>query len=211
LAAEYEASGLTREAFCRERDLPLKTLCRYVTQYRRQKAGALQSPRFVQVELAAPARVTAAITVLLPGGRRIEARLRCLHASSTANRAGAGLIMFGIGPATRIYLAAGATDMRKNFEGLYGLVRDRLACDPLSGHVFLFSNAQRNRLKLIFWDGSGLWVCAKRLEKGRFRWPETKSEECKIVLSQEELMLLLGGIDLTQTRPRAWHRVTRPA
>src|SRR6202161_3889838 len=75
--------------------------------------------------------------------------------------------MFGVGPATRIYLAAGTTDMRKSFEGLYGLVRDRLACDPLSGHVFLFSNAQRNRLKLLFWDGSGLWVCAKRLEKGR--------------------------------------------
>lgn len=54
--------------------------------------------------------------------------------------------MFGIGPATRIYLAAGATDMRKNFEGLYGLVRDRLFCDPLSGHVFVFSNAQRTRL-----------------------------------------------------------------
>ena len=80
--------------------------------------------------------------------------------------------MFGWGPATRIYLAAGATDMRKGFEGLYGLARDRLLCDPLSGHVFLFSNAQRNRLKLLFWDGSGLWVCAKRLEKGRFRWPE---------------------------------------
>src|SRR5579863_10554237 len=75
--------------------------------------------------------------------------------------------MFGIGPATRIYLATGSTDMRKGFEGLYGLVRDRLSCDPLSGHVFLFSNAQRNRLKLLFWDGSGLWVCAKRLEKGR--------------------------------------------
>ena len=70
--------------------------------------------------------------------------------------------MFGVGPATRIYLAAGATDMRKGFEGLHGLVRDRLACDPLSGHVFLFANAQRNRLKLLFWDGSGLWVCAKR-------------------------------------------------
>jgi transposase len=119
--------------------------------------------------------------------------------------------MFGIGPATRIYLAAGATDMRKNFEGLYGLVRDRLACDPLSGHVFLFSNTQRNRLKLLFWDGSGLWVCAKRLEKGRFRWPEAAGEECKILLSHEELMLLLGGIDLTQTRQRAWHRVTRAA
>jgi transposase len=110
--------------------------------------------------------------------------------------------MFGVGPATHIYLAAGTTDMRKSFEGLYGLVRDRLLCDPLSGHVFLFSNAQRNRLKLLFWDGSGLWVCAKRLEKGRLRWPETAGEE---------LMLLLGGIDLTQTRRREWHRVTRAA
>jgi transposase len=116
--------------------------------------------------------------------------------------------VFGIGPATRIYLAAGSTDMRKGFEGLFGLVRDRLSCDPLSGHIFLFSNAQRNRLKLLFWDGSGLWVCAKRLEKGRFRWPEAESEESKITLSHEELMLLVGGIDLAQTRRRAWHRIT---
>ena len=119
--------------------------------------------------------------------------------------------MFGAGFATRIYLAAGATDMRKGFEGLYGLVRDRLSCDPLSGHVFLFSNSQRNRLKLIFWDGSGLWVCSKRLERGRFRWPSAASEEAKISLSHEELTLLLGGIDLTQTRRRAWHRVSHAA
>jgi transposase len=119
--------------------------------------------------------------------------------------------MFGIGSATRIYLAAGSTDMRKGFEGLFGLVRDRLSCDPLSGHVFLFSNAQRNRLKLLFWDGSGLWVCAKRLEKGRFRWPEAEGEESKITLSHEELTLLIGGIDLAQSRRRAWHRVTRAA
>ena len=119
--------------------------------------------------------------------------------------------MFGIGPATRIYLAAGATEMRKGFEGLYGLVRDRLSSDPLRGHVFLFSNAQRNRLKLLFWDGSGLWVCAKRLEKGRFRWPETADKETKLILSHEELALLLGGIDLKQTRRRAWHRVTPAA
>jgi len=58
--------------------------------------------------------------------------------------------MFGIGPATRIHLALGATDMRKGFEGLYGLARDRLNCDPLSGHVFLFANAQRTRVKLLF-------------------------------------------------------------
>jgi transposase len=114
--------------------------------------------------------------------------------------------MFGWGPATRIYLAAGATDMRKGFEGLYGLARDRLSCDPLSGHIFLFTNARHNRLKLLFWDGSGLWVCAKRLEKGRFWWPQAKGGESKVVLSGEELALLLGGIDLAGSQRRAWFR-----
>jgi transposase len=114
--------------------------------------------------------------------------------------------MFGWGPATRIYLAAGATDMRKGFEGLYGLVRDRLASEPLSGHVFLFSNAKRNRLKMLFWDGSGLWVCAKRLEKGRFRWPAAGGNELRVTLSHEELALLVSGIDLTAARRRPWYR-----
>ena len=114
--------------------------------------------------------------------------------------------MFGVGAATRIYVATGATDMRKGVNGLYGLVRDQLLCDPLSGHLFLFSNAQRNRLKIIFWDTTGLWVCAKRLEKGSFHWPEPDTAQNKIVLSHEELALLLGGIDLGKTRQRRWYR-----
>ena len=119
--------------------------------------------------------------------------------------------MFGVGAATRIYLAAGPTDLRKSFEGLYGLVRDRLLCDPLSGHVFLFTTAQRNRLKLLFYDGSGLWVCAKRLDRGCFRWPEHDRESAAVVLTPEELALLLGGIDLRQTARRRWHRVALSA
>ena len=114
--------------------------------------------------------------------------------------------MFGVGAATRIYLAPGATDMRKGFNGLYGLVRDQLLCDPLSGHLFLFSNAQRNRLKILFWDHGGLSVCAKNLEKGRSHWPESDTAENKIVLSHEELALLLGGIDLDMTKQRRWYR-----
>jgi transposase len=114
--------------------------------------------------------------------------------------------MFGLGAATRIYLAPGATDMRKGFNGLFGLVRDQLLCDPLSGHVFLFSNSQRNRLKLLFWDNSGLWVCSKKLEEGRFYWPEVSDTRAKIVLSHEEFAMLLGGIDLAQTEHRRWYR-----
>jgi len=100
--------------------------------------------------------------------------------------------------------------MRKGFEGLYGLVRDRLLCDPLSGHLFLFCNAQRNRLKILCWDGSGLWICAKRLEKGRFAWRQSGDEQSKVVLSHEELSLLLGGIDLTQAKRRRWYRHVTP-
>ena len=116
--------------------------------------------------------------------------------------------MFGWGPATRIYLAAGATDMRKGFEGLYGLARDRLSLEALSGHVFVFANARRDRLKLLLWDGSGLWVCAKRLEKGRFGWPEAAGQQTRVTLSHEELALLVGGIDLAATRRRRWYRNT---
>ena len=114
--------------------------------------------------------------------------------------------MFGLGPATRIYLAVGATDMRKGFEGLYGLVRDRLGLEVQSGHLFLFANARRNRLKVLYWDGSGLWVCAKRLEKGRFRWPAASEKQRSVTMRAEELAMLVNGLDLKQTQPRKWYR-----
>jgi transposase len=114
--------------------------------------------------------------------------------------------MFGLGTATRIYVATGATDMRMGFNGLYGLVANRLGSDPLSGHLYLFANSRRDRMKVLFFDGSGLWVCAKRMEGGRLRWPEPLSSEDKVQLSQQEFALLIGGIDLVKTRPRKWYR-----
>ena len=67
----------------------------------------------------------------------------------------------------------------------------------------------RNRLEVLFWDGSGLWVCAKRLEKGRFSWPLPCGEQGRVVLTHEELALLLGGIELARTRRKNWYRKER--
>src|SRR5215831_4953595 len=119
--------------------------------------------------------------------------------------------MFGLGPATKIYVAAEAVDMRKGFEGLYGLVRDHLGQDPLSGYLFLFTNRTHTRLKALVWDGSGLWVCAKRLERGRFHWPEAK-DVASVSMRPEELAWSArkcshsGDISLTIKLPRECSR-----
>jgi transposase len=114
-------------------------------------------------------------------------------------------VIFSPGLATKIFIAVEAIDMRKGFEGLYGLVRDHLEQDPLSGHLFLFTNRTKTRLKALVWDGSGLWVCAKRLEKGRFHWPQAEHRR-SITLRPEELAMLVNGLDLKQTKQRKWYR-----
>ena len=109
-----------------------------------------------------------------------------------------------------MWLATGHTDMRKGFPSLALQVQEVLRRDPLSGHLFLFSNRTRTRLKLLFWDASGLWVCAKRLEKGRFHWPEAAPGTKSMKLRAEELAMLVSGIDLKQTKPRrGWFRLER--
>ena len=109
------------------------------------------------------------------------------------------------GPATRIFLAPGPTDLRRSFDGLYGLVQSQLAEDPKSGHLFLFCNKPKTRLKVLCFDGSGLWVCAKRLERGRFTEPGAEVGS-KVRLCSEELALLLGGLELTRVARQNWWR-----
>jgi transposase len=110
--------------------------------------------------------------------------------------------MLSLSPATRIFVALAPADMRRSFNGLYADVQVVLSQDPLSGHIFLFTNKRRNRVKLIYWDGSGLWVCAKRLEKGTFGWPA--GDGVSLCLRPEELQLLLHGMEGTPRRH--WYR-----
>jgi len=108
--------------------------------------------------------------------------------------------MFALNSATRVFLRPGPTDLRKSFDGLYALAEQQLAQDPRGGHLFVFCNRQRNRLKILCWDGSGLWVCAKRLERGRFVWPGDADSDAR--LSFEQLTLLLQGAQWTPSLRR---------
>jgi transposase len=112
--------------------------------------------------------------------------------------------MLGLGAATRVFVATGVTDMRMGFDGLYALVVGQLKQDPQSGHLFLFANKRRDRMKILFFDGSSLWVCSRRMEQGRLHWPS--SEDGRVQLTREEFALLIGGIDLSATRKRNWYR-----
>lgn len=111
--------------------------------------------------------------------------------------------MLSPGAATRVLVAITPVDLRGSFNRLYGLVSEQLKGDPLSGHLFVFTNRQRNRLKVLYWDGSGLWVCAKRLEKGRFTWP-TDEKEASVSLRAEEWNALVHGLEVRQKA--GWYR-----
>jgi len=104
----------------------------------------------------------------------------------------------------RIFLAIEPVDMRKQFNGLWALAAERLREDPFAGAMFVFTNKDRDRLKILFWDGSGVWVLAKRLEKGRFSWPPG-SGQAKIHLEPAALTMLLSGIDLKDGCKKAWY------
>lgn len=101
--------------------------------------------------------------------------------------------MIGLPSGTRIWLACGVTDMRKGFDGLAALVQLALAEDPFSGQLFVFRGRRGDRVKLLWWDGDGLCLFAKRLERGRFVWPQAASGT--VHLSAAQLSMLLEGID----------------
>ena len=105
----------------------------------------------------------------------------------------------------KIFVAVQPVDMRKQFNGLWAAAQEQLQEDPKNGAVFAFSNQSRTRLKLLYWDGTGVWVLAKRLERGRFSWPAPSADRTKLSLAPEALALLVGGIELKHGSLKAWY------
>jgi transposase len=112
--------------------------------------------------------------------------------------------MFGLSAAVHVYLATKPADMRKSFDGLAALVSGSLALDPLSGHLFVFVNRRRDRIKILYWDRDGLAVWAKRLERGTFRMPAAGAD--RVEMTTADLAALLAGIDLNTARRRVRYR-----
>lgn len=105
-----------------------------------------------------------------------------------------------------IYLSVAPADMRKAFDGLFALAVEHLGRDPLAGGLFVFVNRRRDRMKLLYWDGDGLAVWAKRLEAGSFQMPAVQADARSVTLTATELTLLLRGIDLESVRQRKRYR-----
>ena len=114
--------------------------------------------------------------------------------------------MLSFSGSLKVFVALEPCDMRQGFNGLYAVVTERLGEDPRGGALFVFCNRRRTRLKILCWDGTGLWVLTKRLEQGTFSWPQPdESQTAKLALSPQALAMLTDGVDLRGAKLRPWY------
>ncbi len=114
--------------------------------------------------------------------------------------------MMHLPASVRVYLCTSPCDMRRSFDGLHALVTNSLQLDALAGHLFVFSNRRRDRIKILYWDRDGFAVWAKRLEEGTYAMPFTERGEPRREITAQELGALLSGIDLSQAKRRKRYR-----
>lgn len=115
--------------------------------------------------------------------------------------------MLSFPPSLKVYLAPGTTDMRKSFDSLATAARAVLDRDPHSGHLFVFCGRRRHIVKVLYSDGTGLWLIAKRLAKGTFAWPDAPRDgQTSVELTTTELAALLGGLDLRRSSWKDWRQ-----
>ena len=117
--------------------------------------------------------------------------------------------MLSFSGSLKVFVAVEPCDMRRSFNGLHDAVTTTLREDPRNGSIFAFTNKRRILLKILYWDGSGLWVLPKRLEKGTFAWPKgTDIKDGKLRLNTTALAMLLDGIDMRHGCERPWYQLS---
>lgn len=111
-------------------------------------------------------------------------------------------MLFGLTGQARLFLYAGPADMRKGFDGLSGLVINKLKQNPMSGDIFIFFNRPRTLVKILVWDQTGFAIWHKRLEQGTFEMPTIDPSRGSVEINRQKLMLILEGISLKNIRSR---------
>jgi transposase len=118
--------------------------------------------------------------------------------------------MLSFSGSLKIYLALDACDMRAGVNTLHALVADKLREDSRSGTLFVFTNKRRRLIKVLYWDGTGMWLMCKRLEQGTFFWPRSVADgQTKLELKPEAFAMLTDGIDMHGAQPRGWYERVR--
>jgi transposase len=173
-------------------------------KYREGRLGKKQSSKLLPVTLSdiswsKSGRASCASLPFAVGSMEIKLAKGTLRVAGKHRRGGAAYSdrvsgrMIGLPAGTRIWIAAGVTDLRRGFTGLSGMVQTALKENPFSGHVFVFRGRRGDLIKMLWWDGDGLCLFAKRLERGRFLWPQATSGT--VALTPAQLSMLLEGID----------------
>jgi transposase len=201
LISQQETSGESIRAFCRGRGLKEHDFYGWRQRLRKQSAPV----RFALVETK-PAEQTVCTHRTDVGQRRPAAdSSRCRDAEvGTGGTAGTDVIHL---PASvRVYLCTSPCDMRRSFDGLHALVTGAMKLDAFAGHLFLFANRRKDRVKILYWDRDGFAVWAKRLEEGTYAMPFGEEQEHRLEITAQELGALLSGIDLSVAKRRKRYR-----
>ena len=224
LLDEFERGGTSAQAFAKMVGIKYQTFASWVQKRRRArkqyppvaKVQALPSPpttagalRLVEA-LVEPAVTNAGGEFARPSaGRGGSEGPRC-PAGGARRRVAPGAdrrtLMLSFTGGLKVFIALEPCDLRKSFNGLHALVSERLGEDPRQGGLFVFTNRRKTRLKILYWDGTGLWVLIKRLEEGSFAWPKSVDPAAvKLRLAPEALAMLTDGIELRGARLRPWY------
>ena len=215
MLAEYDRSGMTGAQFARfvrgeifDADVLAAEAAQGSRPGEQVATPGPDHPRWLEARVEGEVPKSENLVVEMGGGVRmlVGNRTQAALAGEASPGDGIGPGMLSFSGSLRVFVAVEACDMRKGFEGLSALVGSVLKEEVKSGALFAFSNRRRTRLKILYWDGSGLWVLSKRLEKGTFAWPKPGDGiGGKLPLRAEALSMLMDGIDLRGAKMRPWY------
>ena len=207
---EFERSGLSGKKFAELVGIKYQTLATWAEKRRRERGTPSMVKRSQPVRLLEAvverAQPSMALVLHLPGGARVEIADASQAVLAAALVRALAPVMLSFSGSLKVFVAVEACDMRKGFNGLHALVTERLGEDPRQGALFVFTNRRHTRIKILCWDGTGLWVLTKRLEEGTFSWPKhLEPGVTKLNLTPQALAMLTDGVDLRGGKMRPWY------